>query len=606
VWACHQADVPAICNLSGERNFPDNAEQQIKELNPPLVVIVPDLDDTGWPGAKERWWKLKDIVPTEIRLLPRRLGEGADVADLFAECRGDANKFQEALDSLEIVDTSNWRKPTKAIKRGEDGEVIGVKAPILAKEIMEDFHFKTLTDTEEVLVYENGVYRFEGEITIKKEVELRLGDATKSHIKNEVIDYIRGATYTKRSEFDRDINIINVKNGLLNIRTREFTEHTPDYPSIVQLPVKYDPEADCPRIKQFLSEIVPQEQVPLLEEIVGYCLYRDYPIQTAFMLVGEGRNGKSTYLNVIQALLGQHNCAHRSIQSLEQNQWATADLFGRLANIYSNLGSKPGLKSAEVFEMLTGGDELTGEKKFKSPFTFRNYAKLIYSSNQPPEIHDDATYAFWRRWKLVDFPYKFEDKEDKDLLSKLTTPDELSGLLNVALDALDRVFASGLEFTYEKTVSQTAEHYIELSNPVKAFAETQIEYDSTSWISNQDLYDAFIRFVTEKRLPGKSQNAFHREFGKVTNAFRTKQMIGGVQVKGWKGIRLSETNADSTDRTDRTDRTDFPFSKLNRGNNERNNTDNNKLKNKKKPYYPYYPYNNKGSLLDELPPEEEL
>ncbi len=86
-----------------------------------------------------------------------------------------------------------------------------------------------------------------------------------------------------------------MENGLLNIKTGELKPHTPDFLSTVRIPVKYDPNADCPEIKQFLSDIVPEGERALLEEIPGLCLYKKYFIKKMVMLLGGGDNGKTVY-----------------------------------------------------------------------------------------------------------------------------------------------------------------------------------------------------------------------------------------------------------------------------------------------------------------------
>src|SRR5208283_2759033 len=92
------------------------------------------------------------------------------------------------------------------------------------------------------------------------------------------------------------------------------------------------------------------------------------------------------------------------------------------------------------FKMLTGGDSIGTEKKFKDEYSFVNYAKLIFSANKPPKVTDEDSYAFWRRWILIEFPNQFgDDKKDPEILNKLTAEAELSGLLNWALEGLARL-----------------------------------------------------------------------------------------------------------------------------------------------------------------------
>ena len=105
--------------------------------------------------------------------------------------------------------------------------------------------------------------------------------------------------------------------------------------------MKYDPNAECPLIQKFLEEITgSKEDAEILIEVIGYCLYRSYPIQKALMLVGDGANGKTTFLRLLTRFLGHQNVSNRSLHELETNRFAKASLFGKLANIYDDLPDK--------------------------------------------------------------------------------------------------------------------------------------------------------------------------------------------------------------------------------------------------------------------------
>ena len=86
-----------------------------------------------------------------------------------------------------------------------------------------------------------------------------------------------------------------------------------------------------------MAELLPREVIPIIHEIAGLCLYSGNPMRKAFMFLGAGRNGKSTVLNLIRALLGKGNCSAVSIQTLSENRFAPADLFGKLANIAGDM-----------------------------------------------------------------------------------------------------------------------------------------------------------------------------------------------------------------------------------------------------------------------------
>jgi len=312
----------------------------------------------------------------------------------------------------------------------------------IARKLCNTYRFKTL-DKVIYLYNNNDLYMPNGEAFIEREAQELLKNNATSYTINEVINWIKRETYTKLSDFDRNFDIVNCFNGLLNMQTLKLYEHTPDYPSLIQIPVFYDPKFDAPAISKFLTEILKPEDIDPILELFGYCLLRQLPIQKAFLLVGEGANGKSTLIELLRAFLGKNNCSSVSLQELEEDKFKKAELFGKLANLSSDIPSK-GLHHIGTFKMLTGGDRITAERKFGQPFQFTNFAKLVFSANRPPKIFNEDTLALWRRFIIIDFPNTFpDDTADKHLLDKLTTEAELSGLLNLALKRLQGLLTNG-------------------------------------------------------------------------------------------------------------------------------------------------------------------
>jgi P4 family phage/plasmid primase-like protien len=247
---------------------------------------------------------------------------------------------------------------------------------------------------------------------------------------NEAMNHIRRRTYTNRADFDtNEPHILNLQNGLLNIDTLELKEHSSDQLSLVQLPIKYDPKAKCPNILKFLGEVLHPQDVFTAMQIIGYCLYKTAEYEKAVMLVGSGSNGKSVFLKIIEALVGSQNTSHIALQDLDKDRFAAAGLYCKMVNTFADLKQLK-LTSSGNFKMLVSGDSIRAQNKFKDPFSFRNYAKLIFSANKIPES-DDETYAYYRRWLILEFEKIFDEARDTRLIDKLSTPEELSGLLNL-------------------------------------------------------------------------------------------------------------------------------------------------------------------------------
>jgi putative DNA primase/helicase len=407
----------------------------------------------------------------------------------------------------------------------------------LAEELMKDFHFITMKDNDVVYVYIDGFYQPYGEILVKQQCKIRLGAEYRKNRVSEVLDYIKASTYTDRRE--EPAHLVPLANGILNLKTMELQPYKPDYMFFNKLPVKYDPDAGCPQIKKFLMDITAtKEDIDILLEVIGFCLYREYFIAKALMLVGGGSNGKSTFLNLVKAFLGRENVSSRSLQDLEEHRFSKADLHHKLANIYADLPDKALFRTG-TFKMLTGRDLITAERKFQHSFMFENYAKLLFSANKVPEAYDD-TDAFFRRWLIVVFPNQFiGDKADPYILEKLTTPEELSGLLNLVLEALKRLLERG-RFSHSKTTEEIREDYIRKSSPIAAFVLDCLEVDSDAFIIKQELFNTFAAYCRERGIPCVTKDTFFKNLPRHVAVTDERPKIEGKRPTTFKGIRYNE------------------------------------------------------------------
>ncbi len=400
----------------------------------------------------------------------------------------------------------------------------------------------TLEDTEEVLVYEGGAYHPHGEAIVRAWTEAAFreseGASPKSHLVNEVLATVHRRTYVPRDGFNPP-GLLCLRNGVLNPLTGELRPHAPEPRFTVQLPVSYDPDARAPRFARFLEEVLPDPQArEMIQLLAGYTLEPGNRYQRAFMFHGSGANGKSTLQGVLRALLGPKNISAESLQTLSKSRFATASLWGKLANICPDIPATP-LRYLDTFKGLTGGDAVRGERKFHDAFTFLNPAKLIFSANELPPV-DDKTFAFWRRWIIVDFPNHFTgDDENPRLLETLTLDAELSGVLNWALAGLEALRARG-GFP-EGQAEDLREKWQRRSDSLYWFLQERVEVDPQGWVAKADFNEAYAAFCEERDVTKKSLTVVGTELPEHIPQIRTKRVrIGGPQVWGWAGIRLRE------------------------------------------------------------------
>ena len=423
------------------------------------------------------------------------------------------------------------------------------KKAALVEEILHRYSVKTLDDTDEILYYNgNGIYVKGAESKILQELDV-LGDyLITNHMRGEVLATIRARTYTARSKFDKDPNVLNLNNGFLDVDAMEFHyrqdiekgDRLHGYLSMSQLPIDYDPDATCPAFIKFLREILEPEYIGTVAKLLGYLLYRKSVFHKAFMFCGEGSNGKSTLINVIEAFIGKENRASRTLQDITMNRFAKADLYGKLANLCDDVPAKK-IENTGDFKMLVAGDSITAERKHQQPFTFENYAKLIFSANQIPES-DDQSYAYYRRWVIIPFLRVFEgDEVDEHLLENLTSPEELSGILNLAIRNLRRLKQ---ERGFNDVGLEEIKHLYELgASKIRAFIEEQCILkpgEDGVWVQSSHLRDAYRRYCIKQGTKYFDERKFGEAL-KALGAVHKQKRIGKARPWCEFGIGLKSS-----------------------------------------------------------------
>lgn len=463
------------------------------------------------------------------------------------------NPFKQALGQMEKQRTQkakehllDARAELDKEKKEQDTNLIYYS---LALYCQKTFSLFTYLESDQIYIYKDGIYIERGERILSKHLQETLQKYCISSLVREVLASIKRSTYKNRDEVKEDPNRICLANGILDIKTFQVTPHTPELIFLNKLPVKYDPKAKCPTIETFLSQTLNPDDIPVAQELAGYCLLKAYPIHKAFMLTGTGSNGKSTFIHVLKKFLGENNCASEPLHQLETNRFAPVSLYGKLANLFADLSSKA-LTETSMFKMLTGGvDPCPAENKFRDRFTYVNYAKMIFSCNRIPRSPDD-TDAFHRRWVRLPFPNQFLGKTaDKKLTQKLTTDAELSGFLNFALTGLQQLLKEG-EFSNSKSVDEMREEYIRQSDSVQAFIMDCIDMSPDEHTEKEVLYAEYTEYCRKMTYPCEANNTFHKVLRKLVRIedYRPQLMVDDKKqrVQCWKGIVLKNRD-DATD-----------------------------------------------------------
>lgn len=410
----------------------------------------------------------------------------------------------------------------------------GVLAEYMAK------NYPVIYAAEQYYIYKDGVY------VAMSDAEARAMILEKMLTDMAQMKYIQDSEYQWRllarrdpKELNCNQTMINVRNGLYNVMDHTLSAHTSEYYSTIQLALRYDEDAECPRFKAFLEEVMcgDMEQVQLIQEILGYCLIPGNLAQKCFLFVGVGAAGKSVLLRVISdVLLGRENVSNVSWQALN-DKFKTAELVGKLANIFADLPTK-NIDDNGIFKALVGEDALTVERKFKDPFSFYSDAKLLFSCNIIPKNYGDRSDGFYRRLIIIRFNRAVpENQRDPNLLDKFRV--EADGIFQFALEGLRRLMTNRYQFSVTDVNKEELERYREESDSVLLFLRECCELDADKAVGSSEIYEAYKSFCEDNGQKPCARNKFVQQ---VKIAY--PDVTGGVDTCGkrrvLKGIRLGE------------------------------------------------------------------
>jgi putative DNA primase/helicase len=392
--------------------------------------------------------------------------------------------------------------------------------------------------------YQGGVWRMLGEdpLVIKQFLARELGRKFTLNALGIVREYARGNAPMFTPGHDSPPNLWNIANGMLDWETGELTPHGPEYLSTIQFPVHYDPRATCPNIDAWLAEVLPGDLlVPdratgrvFIDEVLGYLLGRGNPFHKAFLLLGTGRNGKGTFLRLIQALIGKNNISSVTLHDLDGNRFKPAELYGKQANIAGDLDSKR-LESTANFKMLTGGDEVTVERKHGHPFQFTVEANMLFSANAVFGTPDTSD-GYMSRWVIIPFPKAFTGREDRTLDERLATPGELSGLLNRALRGARSLQGFG-NFMEPPAMAEARDDFERQSDHMREFVHQCMERGGSGLhVKPKLVHDLYEVWCVEEGIRNPLPKA--KFYAALERVIGVRKKLDGAPV--FRGVRLTK------------------------------------------------------------------
>ena len=384
------------------------------------------------------------------------------------------------------------------------------------------------------------IIKIDGHINIYTQDNLYSNDP--NEFEKQMLSKIPSLKDAQRKEVYKYINLKCVKTGefanpkyiglrrsILDIQTMEEIPYSPNIIINNRIDQEYDDKAYCEVMDKTLDKVCCNDKQirSLLEEMMGYALYRKNNMQVCFILTGEGSNGKSTILNAIKKMIGKQNITSLDLRELEDN-YKPAELYNKLANIGDDISAKY-LENSSVFKKVVTGESFMVMRKYADPFPMECYATQIFCANELPQVHDKSD-GFSRRIVIIPFNAKFS-KTDKDydpfIEDKLLTDESISYLLKISIEGLRRVLINK-GFTKSAVSEVEKESYMRLNNNVLEWFEYEPKIENESV---NDVYTAYQVWCVQNGCQAVKKLNFSKELRKAYGLVSKIKTISGKSVR---------------------------------------------------------------------------
>ena len=386
------------------------------------------------------------------------------------------------------------------------------------------------SEDENYRIYKDGYYQI---LTEPSMDNLMVGEfgCLRNNTLNLVLRLLR-ARSEKNMRKCQDKAILNLQNGLFNINTQEVKEHTPEVICMNQFSFDYDKDAKCDEWLKALGEILEtDDKIDIFQEMFGLCFTQEI-YGKAIVFLGEvGDNGKSTLLKVLKTMLGDDNICAIEPQSMDKAH-NVARLNHKLANICSEI-SVSGVVADGPLKQIITGDPIEACIKYKSPFTFDPYCKVLFATNKLPYV-EDKTEAFYQRLIIFNFTKIFRGKKAKYKYHKMLLKEQ-SGIFNWAMEGFKRLKARG-RFNPSEAMQTHVDSYKKDNNPLMLYTDENCIIADNATAHCKQIYLDYQNYCIENGYRPLSKNKFNKGLeltyrGKVSRNEKTRPIQ-------WEGISL--------------------------------------------------------------------
>ena len=393
------------------------------------------------------------------------------------------------------------------------------------------------------LIQSDNIVKIGGKLHIYKDGIYQAGD---EYIEAAMIKHIPNLSRSKRQEVlaylellvnkesgVADANLIAFANGVLNVVDESFSDFSPEYIITNKIPHNYFPDASSDLLDSVMKKLACQDEAvySLLYQSIGYCLYRRNELRKSFFLLGEKRNGKSTFLDMVGTLLGEENTANLDLCEIG-DRFRTAELTGKLANIGDDINDE-WISNTAIFKKVVSGDTVTVERKGKDPYKLRSFAKFFFSANSLPRLgRGKDSAAVLDRLVIIPFDAKFSKTDpDYDPFIKYKLRDEsvMEALIAKAVPALREVLADQ-EFTVCDKTKRNLEDFEKSNNPITEFFE---DMDEPDYLNEpiKTVYQTYCTWCLSNNLQAISAIEFQKQMRKQYDLIVKSVTMDGKKVR---------------------------------------------------------------------------
>lgn len=521
--------------------------------NNALLVTASLMRMAGWSKSKA----MKHIEETGWHGIEKESGGKREIENTIASAYSSGYTYSYRNEFISFNMTPEEQvaiQSTYAAVSKDRKEVDKARFSNYEFELVSRYPYFKKNEVGIVFNYVEGVYKMVSDQDLNGLVlnalyeDMLWGYRTKKHVADKVQCLISIIPDLELTEDKGDI--FNVKNGLLKLSILELMPHTPDFVSLVQSDVHYDPNAEAPMWKQCLESWMDgdesEEKKELLQQFSGYLLSSSMEHAKALFLVGDGGNGKSTFADTVAMVLGDHAVSRIDLEDL-YSTFGLKGLIGKRLNVIEEVSGN--YYQSHKLKKLISGEELTINMKYKDQFKFKPEAKFLFAVNTMPRV-DDSSTATERRIAVVQFNNNFRDNPNTKLrFDNGILAQELPGILNWMIEGIKKL-KDNKGFTVTVEQKAALKEYREENSSVEGFIGECLVFEEMRVCSVREMYEEYKTYCGKDGRKFKGAIAFTKEmkaYAKRYGKFSYRERENGHVPAEFEGVAIaSDWNANNS------------------------------------------------------------